>query len=250
MSRGLWMAGEPAGLVWQDGRMFTTARTLRAAVGAACALVLAAGCSSDDGAEPDAGLVTVTTMRGAFLQPAEIGPSWSAPQESAAPTRLVSFCGGTTAPPEIPPGAEVVSSNAADEGEKGAQTLQQSALVYADAASAEAGQSLLRAVADQCVAKVDVPATVTADRNEPAYTETVEIRELDEGGWSGFVIVRHKLYDAEHPGTADTAVAVLRTRNVVLVDSYAVYRLDNSSPSPSFDADWQRLIGSVVQRVS
>ncbi|HWS33946.1 MAG TPA: hypothetical protein VN408_14535 [Actinoplanes sp.] len=229
--------------------MFSTARTLRAAVGAACALVLAAGCSSSDDSGPDGGLVSLTTMRGAFLQPAEIGPSWVAPEESAAPTRLVSFCGGTAAAPEIPPGAEIVSLNAADEGEKGAQTLQQSALVYPDAAGAEAGLTLLRTVADQCPPSAEVPATVTSDRNEPAYHETVEIRDLEENGWSGFVIVRHKLYESEHPGTADTAVAVLRTRNALLVDSYAVYRLDNASPSAGFEEDWKRLVGSVVQRV-
>ncbi|SDT40525.1 hypothetical protein [Actinoplanes derwentensis] len=229
--------------------MFSTARTLRAAVGAVCALVLAAGCSSSDDAAPDGDLVNVTTMRGAFLQPAEIGPAWVAPLESAAPAQLVSFCGGASPAPEIPPGAEIVASNAADEGEKGAQTLQQSALVYADLASAEAGLTLLRTVAAQCPATAEVPATVTSDRNEPAYNESVEIRELDENGWNGFVIIRHKLYESEHPGTADTAVAVLRTRNVVLVDSYAVYRLENSSPSAGFEADWKRLVGSVVQRV-
>lgn len=229
--------------------MFLIAKPLRAVMGAACALVMAAGCSSDDDGGPDAGLISVTTMRGAFLQPADIGPAWAAPQQSADPQQMVSFCGGTSAPPQTPPGAEVISSAAADEGEKGAQTLQQTALVYADTASAEAGHALLRAVADQCAPSVSVPATVTADRNEPAYQENVEVRDLTEGGWTGFVIVRHKLYDAAHPGTADTAVAVLRTRNVVLVDTYAIYRLDNASASPSFEADWQRLVGSVVQRV-
>ncbi|GIF38190.1 hypothetical protein [Actinoplanes xinjiangensis] len=230
--------------------MFLTARPVRAALGAACALVMmAAGCSSSDEPDPDAGLITVTTMRGAFLQPAEIGPAWAAPVESAAPQTLVSFCGGTLPPPQAPPGAEMVWSNAADEGEKGAQTLQQSALVYGDEASATAGQSLLRTVADQCAPTSEVPATVTADRNEPAYTETVEVRDLNEGAWSGFVIVRHKQYEAAHPGTADVAVAVLRTRNVVLVDSYAIYQLNNASPAPNFESDWQRLVGSVVQRV-
>lgn len=230
--------------------MFLTARPVRAALGAACALVMmAAGCSSSDDGEPDAGLITVTTMRGSFLQPAEIGPAWAAPEESAAPATLVSFCGGGSTPPQLPPGAELVSSNAADEGEKGAQTLQQSALVYADADSASAGLGLLRTVADQCEKTSQVPAAVTADRNEPAYTETVEVRELDEGVWSGFVIVRHKLYEAAHPGTADVAVAVLRTRNVVLVDSYAIYQLNNASPAPNFEADWKKLVGSVVQRV-
>ena len=230
--------------------MFLTARPLRAVLGAACALVMAAGCSSgDDDGGPDEGLITVTTMRGAFLQPADIGPAWAAPQQSADPQQMVSFCGGTSTPPQVPPGAEVISSAAADEGEKGAQTLQQTALVYADSAGAEAGLALLRVVAGQCPPSADVPATVTADRNEPAYRENVEVRELTEGAWTGFVIVRHKLYESAHPGTADTAVAVLRTRNVVLVDTYAVYRLDNASASPDFETDWRRLVGSVVQRV-
>ena len=231
--------------------MLLTARPLRAALTAACALLLAtaAGCSDDPDPAPDAGLIGVTTMRGAFLQATEIGPAWSAPQESADPQQLVSLCGGTSTPPQVPPGGEVVSSSLADEGSKGAQTLHQTALVYPDAAAAAAGQALLKAVADKCPPSVSVPATVTADRNEPAYTETVEVRPLDEGGWSGFVIIRHKLYEAAHPGTADTAVAVLNSRNVVLVDTYAIYRLDNASASPAFETDWQRLVGSVVQRV-
>ncbi|MEU4620887.1 hypothetical protein AB0G04_13035 [Actinoplanes sp. NPDC023801] len=229
--------------------MFVTARPVRAALGAVCALVMAAGCSASDDSGPDDGLITVTTMRGAFLQPTEIGPAWAAPQQSASPQQMVSFCGGTSAPPQAPPGAELVSSSASDEGEKGAQTLQQTALVFADTASAEAGHALLRAVADQCPASSEVPATVTADRNEPAYTEKLEVRDLNEGAWSGFVIIRHKLYEAAHPGTAETAVAVLRTRNVVLVDTYAIYRLNNASPSPAFESDWKRLVGSVVQRV-
>ena len=222
----------------------------RVAVTAVCALALVTGCSDDEpDPPPEGGLISVTTMRGAFLQPADVGPTWAAPEESAAPTQLVSFCGGTSTPPEVPPGAELISSSLADEGTTGAQTLHQTALVYPDAAGAAAGQALLRVVADQCPPTQSVPATVTADRNEPAYTETAEVRALDEGGWSGFVVIRHKKYDAAHPGTADTAVAVLSSRNVVIVDTYAIYRLDNASASPNFETDWQKLVGSVVQRV-
>ncbi|WP_229073177.1 hypothetical protein [Actinoplanes sp. DH11] len=230
--------------------LVTAGRTLRLAATAVCALALVAGCGSDDPEPtPDGGLVTVTTMRGAFLQAGDVGPTWSAPDESAPPQQLVSFCGGTSTPPEVPPGAELVSSSLADEGQTGAQTLHQTALVYPDATSAASGLQLLRTVAEQCPPSVEVPKTVTADRNEPAYTETAEVRALDEGGWSGFVIVRHKRYDTAEPSTADTAVAVLTSRNVVLVDTYAIYRLNNASASPGFEADWKRLVGSVVQRV-
>lgn len=223
----------------------------RAAVIGTCALLLVTGCSGDDDPAPGpTGLLTVTTMRGALLQASEIGPTWAAPQTSADPNQLPSICGGATAPPSAPPGGEVVSASFVDEGQKGAQTLDQTAFVFGDESLATAAQTALRAVADGCQAEVSVPATVNDEKAEPAYTETVAIKTLDESGWKGFVVIRHKKYEPAHPGTADTAVAVLTSRNVVLVDTYAIYRLNNSSPSPNFDADWQRLVGSVVQRVS
>ncbi|GAA2700236.1 hypothetical protein [Actinoplanes palleronii] len=228
--------------------MFVTARPRRVAVAAVFALLAVAGCTSDDD-KPDAGRIDVTTMRGAFLQAADIGPTWTAPEASADPQQMVSFCGGTVAPPSIPPGADPVSSSFADEGETGAQTLEQLALVYPDEKAAQAGQALLRAVADGCQPTLSVPATVTSDKSEPAYTESVEVRELAETGWSGFVLVRHKKYEASHPGVADIAVAVLTSRNVVLVDSYAIYQLNKSESAAGFEADWQKLVGSVVQRV-
>ena len=230
--------------------MFETRRVARAAVTTVCALLVAAGCSSDDEPAPEpTGLIDVTTMRGALLQAAEIGPTWAAPAKAPDPHQLVSICGGTSTPPTVPPGGQVVAASFVDEGEKGAQTLDQTALVYADHTAAAAGQAALRGVAESCPRNASVPATVNDERSEPAYTETVELRALDEGGWSGFVVVRHKKYEPKHPGTADTAVAVLTKRNVVLVDTYAIYRLNNASPSASFEADWQKLVGSVVQRV-
>jgi hypothetical protein len=226
--------------------MLVPARPLRVAVAAAFALLAVAGCTDD---KPDAGRIDVTTMRGAFLQAADIGPTWAAPETSADPQQMVSFCGGAAPAPALPPGADTVSSSFADEGETGAQTLEQLALVYPDDKAASAGQALLRAVADGCAPTVTVPATVTSDKSEPAYTETVEVRELSEGGWTGFVLIRHKKYEAAHPGAADTAVAILNTRNVVLVDTYAIYQLDKSDPAAGFENDWKKLVGSVVQRV-
>lgn len=217
---------------------------------AVCALLVLTGCSSDDEPAPEpTGLVAVTTMRGALLQAADIGPTWTAPQQSPDPGRLVSFCGGTSTAPSVPPGAEVVASSFVDEGEKGAQTLDQTALVYPDATAATAGQTALRAVAETCEPNVSVPATVNDERSEPAYTETVRVQPLDEAGWSGFAVIRHKVYEPKHPGTADTAVVVLRSRNVVLVETYAIYQLNNASTGAGFERDWKRLVASVVKRV-
>src|SRR5689334_11319641 len=108
--------------------MFATARAARVAVTALCALAVTAACSDADGKQPEKGLITATTMRGALLQAAEVGPTWSAPEESADPAQLVSICGGTTTPPTVPPGGQVVAAPLVDEGEKGAQTLEQIAL--------------------------------------------------------------------------------------------------------------------------
>jgi hypothetical protein len=149
----------------------------------------------------------------------------------------------------VPPGAEVVSVPLVDEGNKGAQTLTQTALVYPDKTAAQAGLASLRALADGCPATVSVPAAVSDQRSEPAYTETARTTELSEGGWTGFVITRHKAYEPKHPGIADTAVAVLSRGNVVLVDAYAVYRIGNASTGPQFDTDWKKLVGTVLNRV-
>ncbi|WP_250035286.1 hypothetical protein [Paractinoplanes maris] len=230
--------------------MFVTARAARLTATAVVALLAVAGCSSDDEPSPEpTGLIDVTTMRGALLQAAEIGPTWQPPAQSPDPTKLVSICGGTTPAPTVPPGGDVVASSFVDEGKQGAQTLDQTALVYGDVTLATAAQTALRAIADGCETKVSMPATVDDDKSEPAYTETVEIKTLDEAGWKGFVVVRHKTYEKAHPGSADTAVAVLNSRNVLLVDQYALYRLGTASAASNFDADWQKLVGTVVQRV-
>jgi hypothetical protein len=231
--------------------MLEIGKAARAVAAVVCAAAVAAGCGSSDDAPdpPDGGLITVTTMRGALLQAADIGPTWSPPQSSAEPDRLVAFCGGPATVPPVPPGAEIVATPLVDEGTGGAQTLDQTALVYPDPSAAQAGLAALRAVADGCPATVARPATTTDDRNEPAYTETATTTPLAEGAWSGFVIVRHKVYEPAHPGTADTAIAVLAKQNVVLVDSYAVYRLGNPSAGTQFDADWKKLVGTVLNRV-
>ncbi|MEV7624939.1 hypothetical protein [Actinoplanes sp. NPDC089786] len=223
----------------------------RVAAAALCVVALAAGCdSSDDGPDqPDGGTISVTTMRGALLQASDVGGSWAAPEASTDAQRLVPLCGGAATAPPVPPGAEVVSAPLADEGTKGAQTLNQTALVYGDATGAQAALASLRAVADKCPATVSQGHQTTADRNEPAYTETAKTQDINEGGWSGFVITRHKVYEAKHPGTADVAVSVVSKSNVLVVEGYAVYRLGNASGSPQFDTDWKKLLGTVLNRV-
>lgn len=228
----------------------------RVAAAALCVVALVAGCDSSEDAPPDGGNVTVTTMRGALLQASDLGGSWAAPQASTDAQRLVPLCAGPAEAPPVPPGAEVVAAPLADEGVQGAQTLNQTALVYPDVTAAQAALAALRAVADKCPGSVNQAQQTTAERNEPAYTETAKTQEISEGGWTGFVITRHKQYEPKHPGTADVAVAVVSRANVVVVDGYAVFRLGNasgSSPSPSgsaqFDADWKKLLGTVLKRV-
>jgi hypothetical protein len=230
--------------------MLVIGRAARVAV-AVFALAAFAGCSSDDDTAPDKTLLDVNEMRGALLQAADIGPTWVAPDDADDPTKLVSVCGGTTAAPPAPPGGTVVTAPFVDEGDKGAQSLNQIAVVYPSPSAAQAALTGLRTLAGNCPASVNVPATVTADKSEPAYTETVRIQPLTQSAWSGFAVIRHKQYEAKHPGTADTSVAVLATRNVVLIDSYGIYRIGASSATanPNFATDWPKLVGSVVNNV-
>ena len=224
-------------------------RVVRAAM-AACAVAAIAGCSSDDSPDPDGATITVDTMRNALLKPAEVGPTWKAPPESAAPSQLVSICGADTAPAGVPGNPQLVSSPLSDEGTEGVQSLTQHALVYEDAVSAATALATLRTIADACPPSVSKPAK-TGDRYEPAYTETAATAPLEEGGWIGFVTTRNKQYDKAHPATADVAVAALARGNVVLVDQYAIYRLgkSNASANPQFSADWQKLVGTTLNRV-
>ncbi len=222
----------------------------RAVFAAVCVLAVATGCSSHDKPSPTpTANIDATTMRGALLQANEIGPTWTTPTDTTDPSQLVSLCGGTSTGPTAPPGATIVAAPFADEGDAGAQTLDQTALVYADHSVAQAAQIALRVVADSCPPTVSVPAIVANDKSEPAYSETVSIQPLTQKSWTGFAVIRHKNYDPKHPGTADTAVAVLASRNVVLVDTYAIYRLNSASPSVNFSQDWTKLVGSVLSQL-
>jgi hypothetical protein len=225
-------------------------RVVRAAV-AVCAVAAFAGCSSDDSPDPDSTTITVDAMRNALLKAAEVGPTWKAPTESAAPSQLVSICGADTAPAGIPGNPQLVSAPLSDEGTEGVQSLTQHALVYEDAVSAATALATLRTIADACPPSVARPAK-TGDREEPAYTETARTAPLEEGGWIGFVTTRNKQYDKAHAATADVAVAALAWGNVLLVDQYAIYRLgkSNASANPQFSTDWPKLVATTIKRVS
>ncbi|RZU48321.1 hypothetical protein EV385_0034 [Krasilnikovia cinnamomea] len=232
--------------------MLVTRQAFRGAAATLCAAALAAGCSSggDDNPAPKGGVISAATMRAALLQGKDVGPTWKAPDASAAPPQLVSLCGADNPAPPLPGSPqEVVTAPLVDEGTAGAQALTQTALVYPDAAAAQAAQFALKVVAEACPPTIDMAARDTGEAQEPAYTETVSTTPLTRGEWSGFVVLRHKQYEPKHPSTADTAVAVLVKRNVLLFDAYAIYRLNNSSQSPQFTSDWQKLVGSVISRV-
>jgi hypothetical protein len=218
-------------------------------------MIVAAGCSSSGEAPaptpaPSAAFVDADAMRRALLQPQDVGKTWTPSQQPPAPNSLVRLCGGDETPPAIPGAPAVVTAPLVDEGTKGAQTLDQIALVYPDALAAAAGLAALRVQAEACPTTLDEPAKKTEERREPAYTETVSVAPLNPGGWSGFVVERHKVYEPAHPASADTAVAVLTRSNVLLVDAYAIYVIGGRSAAPQFAADWRKLVGTTLGRVA
>lgn len=219
---------------------------------AACAVVAFAACSSPDKAPqpaPPPANLDANAIRTALLKPTDLGPTWKA-APSTRPQPLVALCGGGEDAPPVPGSPSVVSTPLVDEGTKGVQTLDQVALVYPSAVEAAAGLAALQVSADACARTVNVPAQETEQRREPAYTETLTIAPLTSGQWSGFVVERHKVYDPKHPAAADSAVAVLSMRNVLLVDAYAVHVLGARTAAPQFTADWRKLVGTTVKRVA
>jgi hypothetical protein len=230
--------------------MLVIGRAARAVCAAGAVLAFAACSSPDKEPEPAPPAVNLdaNAIRTALLKPAEVGPTWKdAP--TARPQPLVALCAGGEDAPPVPGAPSVVSAPLVDEGRKGVQSLDQVALVYRSAVEATAGLAALRVSADACARTVDVPAQETEQRREPAYTETLAIAPLTSGQWTGFVVERHKVYDPKHPAAADTAVAVLSLRNVLLVDAYAVHVLGARTAAPQFTADWRKLVGTTVNRV-
>jgi hypothetical protein len=227
-----------------------TGRRLAQAVVAVCLTVVTLAASDDDPKPaPEGPAITTAAVQAALLQAKDVGQTWTTPEATPPPSTLPSLCAGDGARPAVPGGPTAASSSLVDEGDAGAQTFDQIALVYADAKAATAARESLQATAKICAPTASHAPQATTANPEAGYTETVTSRPLVSGAWSGFAMIRHKVYEKSSPGTADTAVAVLSSRNAVLVTSYAVYRVEQPSASPSFSEDWQRLVGAVVSRV-
>jgi hypothetical protein len=216
---------------------------------AACLAVTAAtGCSGSDD-KKDGPLITVNAVQAALLQAKDLGTTWTSPQASPPPQTLPTLCAGDGPRPAIPGRPTSATASAVDEGEAGAQSLDQVGLVYPDAKAATAARDTLQATAKACAATASHSPKATTESPEAGYTETFTTQALTSGNWSGFAVLRHKTYEKSSPGTADTVVAILASRNVVLLASYAVYRVSQPSQPPDFSGDWQRLVGTFVGRV-
>jgi len=209
-------------------------------------------CTDGDGKTgPDGGGAAITDamMQAGVLQPADVGPLWKRSETSAAPVELMALCGGSASRPPVPGTPSAVASSIVDEGPKGAQAFDQIGLVYPDAHAAEAALAALRTAAAGCPPTASRSAGPRGESVEAAYTETSIVNPLNSGEWSGFVVLRHKVYEPTNPGSADTAVAVLAQRNALVVASYAVYWVGAHSTGPEFTTDWRRMVGTVLSRV-
>ena len=215
------------------------------------AVTLVLGGCTGDGPTPDSNgpAITAAMMQAGVLKPADIGVSWKKPDQSPAVTGVIPLCGGLASRPPVPGQPSVIASSLADEGDKGAQSFDQLGLVYPDVASADAAIETLHATAVNCLAKVSRSAGPRDGTAEAGYTETTTVESLNSGGWSGFVVLRHKVYEASNPGTADTAVAVMAENNGLVVASYGVYWVGQHSTGPEFNTDWRRLVATVLNRV-
>jgi len=236
--------------VCEDGPVSTARRLLRTMTAGSVAVTLAlGGCTDDSTPDVNGPAITVAMMQAGVLKGTDIGPTWKQPDQSPAVTGVIPFCGGLASRPPIPGKPSVVASSLADEGEKGAQAFDMVGLVYPDTAGADAAIETLHATAVNCAPTASRTAGPRDTTAEAGYTETTKVESLNSGGWSGFVVLRHKVYEATTPGTADTAVAVLAEGNGMVVASYGVYWIGQHSTGPEFDTDWRRLVATVLNRV-
>ncbi|WP_426505008.1 hypothetical protein ACPPVO_45900 [Dactylosporangium sp. McL0621] len=217
--------------------------------GVAVTLALA-GCSGDDAPDPRGATYTTAMMQAGVLEPADIGTAWKRPAQTPPTTSVTPLCPGVAKRPPVPGSPTgAVAASMADEGEKGAQAFDQLGLVYKDAAAMEAAFTSLQDAMEACPPSASRSAAPRDDTSEAGYTETATVDPLESGGWKGFVTVRHKVYEPTYPGSADVAVAVVGQGNAIVVASYAVYWVGSHSAGPEFDADWRRVVGTVLSRV-
>jgi hypothetical protein len=221
---------------------------LQAVLAGCLTVTVVTACTDDKKDEGPA--ITIGAVQSALLQATDLGSTWSPPESSQPPASLPVLCAGDAKRPAIPGKPTTVTAAAVDSGEAGAQSFDQFGLVYADAKAAASARDTLQAAAKACAATASHSPRATSESPEAGYTETLAIRPLSSGPWAGFAAVRHKVYEKGSTATGDTAVAVLASRNAVLVASYAVYRIGQASQPPDFSGDWQRLVGALISRVN
>jgi len=225
------------------------ARRMLRIMTAGCAVVTLAlaGCSGGD--DGRGATYTVAMLQAGVLQPADAGPTWKRPEQSAPPTSLLPLCPGPATRPPVSGSPTVITASMADEGEKGAQAFEQLGLAYKDATTMESAFTALQDTMEACPPSASQSAGPRDGTAEAGYTETSTIEPLISGGWKGFVTVRHKVYEPANPGSADVAVAVVGQGNAIVMASYAVYWVGEHTTGPEFTADWRRMIGTVLSRV-
>ena len=229
--------------------MLTGRRLAQAVVAVCLTVVTIAACDGDGNPAPQAPAITAAAVQAGLLQAKDVGKTWTTPEATPPPSTLPNLCAGDGPRPAVPGSPTAATGSLVDEGDAGAQTLDQIGLVYADAKAATAARDSLQATARACAPTATHSPAATTANPEAGYSETFTSRPLVSGAWSGFAIIRHKVYEKSSPGTADTAVAVLSSRNAVLVTCYAVYRVEQPSTAPDFSSDWQRLVGAFISRV-
>jgi hypothetical protein len=212
-----------------------------------------------DDKKDDGPAITVNAVQTALLQATDLGSTWTPPDSSPPPSTLPVLCAGDAKRPAVPGKPTTATASAVDSGEAGAQSFDQVGLVYADAKAATSARDALQAAAKACAATASHSPRATTESPEAGYAETFSTRPLSSGAWSGFAVLRHKVYEGDSKATGDTAVAVLASRNAVLVTSYAVYRVGRPgqpgqpgqpSQTSDFSGDWQRLVGAFISRVN
>jgi hypothetical protein len=224
-----------------------------------CLPLLVAGCGSSPSPKPSVSSVPppfeLEQLRSRLLTPPQVGPGWVDPAAKLDLGHLPALCASTKATTTEPGpdtgDAKVAAASASkDQGPpagKQPQFLAQYALVFPSNQEAAAYRDRMRAAADACPEGVFVPrSSVSGGGHTAAYDENVRVGDRNQGAWAGFEVLRHQQFEPGQTASGDIAIAVLLSRNAVIVVHYATWLYGALLPTDAFTAQWQQFVDRVT----
>nr|MDT0659636.1 hypothetical protein [Micromonospora sp. DSM 115978] len=203
-------------------------------------------CTSDGDDSDDGQELTVTQLDRALWRADELGEAWQdrVTDPTPGPPVLTDWCDGVRQR-DVPGDAKVSQVRLLAKGATGTDWLDQTALVYPDAAAAEEALATMRAEAAACPASTAVPRqTLGPDTSIDAHTRTVAVSDVTVRDWRGFVSAVSSDYPQADAARGDNRVFALTRANAVVVITLGTLRQGSETRM-----NWSTVTGSLVEPI-